>query len=261
MHRVLSSKQFLEHDVRSFLREKARPWRAALRYIFVGSGATLLVLGLFYTLNFASFQRVNQLTTPIVAAIAAPTTQPLEIPAVIASEPTPAPTPAISSLPDNTLVFSDLGISAPIGWDTPLDEKTSLAKLIDGVIHLVGTAKPGQTGTVAIAGHSSNYAWAKGSYNNIFAPLQKAKAGEQISTVYKNIEYVYSIDRIYVVAPNDVQMLSATPGKNLLLLITCTPIGTSKNRLIVEAHQISPDPSTNQAYNQGQIKGQIPAAQ
>ena len=41
-----------------------------------------------------------------------------------------------------------------------------------------------------------------------------------------------------------------------LSLITCTPVGTSKNRLIVHAKQVTPDPKLNSQFN-SQIKTEL----
>ena len=40
----------------------------------------------------------------------------------------------------------------------------------------------------------------------------------------------------------------ASHGAPQLTLITCTPVGTSKYRLIVHAKQISPNPETNKPF-------------
>ena len=51
-------------------------------------------------------------------------------------------------------------------------------------------------------------------------------------------------------------------GFDGLRLITCTPVGTSLNRLVVEAKQISPDPAGNLAYTQQNYTGgSIPSGQ
>nr|HMM62465.1 sortase [Candidatus Saccharibacteria bacterium] len=46
-----------------------------------------------------------------------------------------------------------------------------------------------------------------------------------------------------VVKPTDVNKLVYKTDKPMLTLITCTPLGTSTNRLLVTAEQVSPDPS------------------
>ena len=50
-----------------------------------------------------------------------------------------------------------------------------------------------------------------------------------------------------VVAPNDVSALVYPTTKPVLTLLTCTPVGTATNRLLVMADQVSPDPSQSVA--------------
>lgn len=46
-----------------------------------------------------------------------------------------------------------------------------------------------------------------------------------------------------VVKPTDVNALQTDNSKPVATLITCTPLGTALNRLLVFADQISPDPT------------------
>jgi LPXTG-site transpeptidase (sortase) family protein len=157
------------------------------------------------------------------------------------------------------LAVGNLGIAAPIIWDVPLIKELYTAKLLDGVIHIAGTAKPGQQGMVVISGHSSNYPWIQGSYNSVFAPLLKAQVDQTIEINYQNKQYIYKITKSYEVKPDDLTPLSDGSG-NGIRLITCTPLGTSLRRLVVEGVQISPDPSTNTAFTTSSFTGTIPDA-
>ena len=70
------------------------------------------------------------------------------------------------------------------------------------------------------------------------------KTGDLIYTDYGRQRYTYRVVGSTVVNPSDVSALRkiATdhPGKPMITLITCTPLGTSKYRLLVYGEQIHP---------------------
>jgi len=51
--------------------------------------------------------------------------------------------------------------------------KIFMKELEKGIIKYPGSADPGTEGNSFIFGHSSNYPWAKGDYNNVFALLNE----------------------------------------------------------------------------------------
>lgn len=166
-----------------------------------------------------------------------------------APSPTPVPTPTALpvTLPDNTLSIPSLGISAPLIPNVGLSEKESSAALKNGVTHLSGTPLPGQTGMAAIAGHSSNFAWVRSAYNRIFAQLPNIQAGALIEVNSAGVQYQYTVTNVYEVQPDQVSVLGDHSATGIRL-ITCTPVGTSLRRLIVEAVQVAPAPEFNAAY-------------
>ena len=103
-------------------------------------------------------------------------------------------------------------------------------------------SKPGQVGNTVIAGHSSNDFIDSGNYKFVFALLERMKKGDVFYVNYKGIRYTYSISRIRVVLPNDVNSLTANTTAPEVTLLTCTPLGTALKRLLVTGTQISPDP-------------------
>lgn len=256
---------FTESTVRSFLLEAPRQgarFRAGFLYSTL---AVLVSLAVFFILNISSFTRVSDSTSLAALSISTPSPSPVVTTKLPITVTTPAPTPAATSapgpsIPDNTLSIPSLNnLSAPIHWDTPLDEKVIQQTLETGIIHIDHTAKPGQIGTVAITGHSSNYFWDKGSYNTIFAPLHKVTIGGEIDVAYLGKTYVYKITKTYEISPDKVEVLQST-SQSLLRVITCTPVGTSLRRLVVEAVQVSPNPATNSAFQAVNFSGNIPAA-
>ena len=70
------------------------------------------------------------------------------------------------------------------------------------------------------------------------------QVGDTIYVNYNSKRYIYQITGTKVVKPTDVEALHIGTDKPRITLITCTPLGTALNRLLVFADQISPDPAT-----------------
>jgi LPXTG-site transpeptidase (sortase) family protein len=137
-----------------------------------------------------------------------------------------------------------IGVKAPVIFDEPsyTEWKIQLA-LRRGPVHYGTTAMPGQVGNVVIIGHSSGQLWAPGDYKFVFTLLDKLQAGDTINIGYNGILYTYKVTDTAVIKPTDFSILTQTSFPELTL-VTCTPVGTSTNRLVVHAKQISPSPST-----------------
>jgi LPXTG-site transpeptidase (sortase) family protein len=138
-------------------------------------------------------------------------------------------------LQNNHLYIPKIKIDAEISWDVAKADE--LNQLKSSVIQLSGTALPGEKGNVFITGHSSYYWWL-GKYTNIFALLNKLQPGDKIAIAYKDKIYTYKVYDSVVVRPSNVEVMRQGSGKNLYLM-TCVPIGTNWNRLIVKAKQIN----------------------
>lgn len=164
------------------------------------------------------------------------------------TQPGPQAVAAISTeAPDPNSVqlqIPSINVKAPVVYDEKSyqDEAVRVA-LRRGVVHYGNTAMPGQAGNIVVLGHSSGVAWAPGDYKFIFTLLDKLKPGDTILIDYKGTRYVFKVSDSKVVPPTDLSVLKQT-SKPQLTLITCTPVGTSKNRLIVTADQVSPKPET-----------------
>ncbi len=148
------------------------------------------------------------------------------------------PTAQKLNLSNNHIIIKKLNLDVPIVWDNPQDK--FLENLKFGVGHYSGTAKPGQQGNIFIAGHSSSYWWERGPYSAIFSMIDKLVPGDEIIITYNNKIYLYQATEKFVVRPSQVEVMSPTP-KPTLTLMTCTPVGTALNRLIIKAVQISPE--------------------
>jgi sortase A len=104
-----------------------------------------------------------------------------------------------------------------------------------GVVHFPGTAYPGEGGNVVITGHSSYFPWDPGRFKDVFALLHQVNVGDEVIVYHDQVKYRYIVYDKKVVKPDQVDVLTQG-GESRLTLITCTPVGTALNRLVVLAH-------------------------
>lgn len=108
-----------------------------------------------------------------------------------------------------------------------------MKELENGVIRYPGSAKPGENGNSFIFGHSSNFPWIKGDYNDVFALLDNVEYDDEVIIYYNQKKYKYVIREKNVIVPGDTSVLKRNDNKAEITLMTCWPIGTTLNRLIV----------------------------
>jgi len=116
-------------------------------------------------------------------------------------------------------------------------EKEMQNALQQGVVHYPGTSVPGESGNMAITGHSSYFPWDPGRFKDVFALLHEVVTGDKIVVYWEGKKYIYEVTEIKVVLPSDISILKQTPDTTLTL-ITCTPVGTNLKRLVVRAKPI-----------------------
>lgn len=134
------------------------------------------------------------------------------------------------------LAIAALDINAPVIYGATTEDDTEFQKLLEnGVVHYPATALPGEQGNTVIFGHSSNYWFAPGSYKSVFATLGELRAGDIIDISYQDSQYRYRVKEQKVVLPHDVSVLQPTE-KPQLTLITCWPVGSTAERLIITAN-------------------------
>jgi sortase A len=93
--------------------------------------------------------------------------------------------------------------------------------------HIEETALPGADGNSGIAGHRDGF----------FRGLKDIARGDAIELETLRERQTYRVERIWVVDPEDVSVLDATPTRSLTL-VTCYPffhIGPAPQRYIVRA--------------------------
>lgn len=231
------------YDLRSKLRneinERAQKVRKSRHFVPILAGVMVMFVFLFLQYNRNVFAAMNAYVTPSTLD-----------PSALIIDPNSAG--AVSS--DPRLIIPKIGVDVPIVWDAVASNEDSLNSAMDkGVawFNIKGAnAKPGEMGNFAVSGHSSNDWLDQGEYKFIFARLEQMSEGDAIYVNYNSVRYTYTVTHTQVVKPTEVGALRVGTGKPRITLITCTPLGTALNRLLVFADQVSPDPSAATAHTE-----------
>lgn len=164
----------------------------------------------------------------------------------------PTITQAVS--PEPRLIIPKLNIDVPVAFNISTNEVD--AAMNHGVAQFSipgANALPGQVGNLVISGHSAGDIYSSNPYKFIFSGLERLNVGDLIYINYESVRYTYQMTKSEVVEPTDVAALIYTTNKPMLTLITCTPLGTSRFRLLISAEQISPAYDPGNTSNPGNI--------
>ena len=112
-------------------------------------------------------------------------------------------------------------------------EDVFMEELVKGIVRYPGSAKPGEEWNSFIFGHSSNFPWIKWDYNDVFALLDNVVFGDEIIVYNNQKKYIYTVKEKHVVKPGDVAILKRNEWKKEISLMTCWPVWTSVNRMVV----------------------------
>lgn len=119
-----------------------------------------------------------------------------------------------------------------IDWEHELND-IFMKELENWIVRYPGSSKPWEDWTSFIFGHSSNFPWIKWDYNDVFALLDKVSYDDIIIAYYGQEKFTYRIKEKKVITPWDVSVLERNKDKSEITLMTCWPIWTTLNRLIV----------------------------
>lgn len=147
---------------------------------------------------------------------------------------------------DNRLIIPKLNVDVPVHFGISNDTDTINAAMEDGVAQFSipgASAMPGEIGNLVISGHSAGDIYSNNQYKFIFSGLERLGNGDLIYIDYNGTRYTYSVVKMETVEPNNVAALVYDTDKPMLTLVTCTPLGTSRYRLLVTAEQVNPAPS------------------
>jgi LPXTG-site transpeptidase (sortase) family protein len=148
------------------------------------------------------------------------------------------------------LFIPSLRIRAPVllpslrYWDAhdwKLLERQMQIGLLHGVVAYPHSVAPGDVGSLIVAGHSSppDAEAARSAFGDIFARLPDLTLHDQIVLMNGSSTVTYEVVDTKVVTPRDTSILLQQEEESLLVLITCYPIGTVKDRLVLIAKNVS----------------------
>lgn len=195
--------------------------------ILVGVGVVLILL-------FMQFNRL--LFAPIAAYVSPGNNESSSITPVdgTVSQPVSA---------DPRLIIPKLNVDVPVDFSSDNSNASMMSSMNNGVTRFAipgASAMPGEIGNLVITGHSAGDLYSSNPYKFIFSGLERLENGDMIYVNYNSTRYTYSVANKETVSPSDVAALTKTTGKPQLILVTCTPLGTSRYRLLVHADQVSP---------------------
>jgi LPXTG-site transpeptidase (sortase) family protein len=106
-------------------------------------------------------------------------------------------------------------------------EGTDARTLAVALGHIGGSAFPGESGTVALAGHRDSH----------LRGLARVRIGDRVRIVTPEAGFDYEVEATFVVPPERVDLIQPGPGPRLAL-VTCYPfgyVGPAPYRLVVQA--------------------------
>ncbi|MFD7855302.1 class E sortase [Streptomyces microflavus] len=145
----------------------------------------------------------------------------------------PSPSPYRDGKPFATMRIPRFGS----GWEWPVLENTEARTLQKGLGHYSGTARPGESGNFAVAGH-------RRTYGDPFKDFPKLRPGDAVIVNDGTTWFTYRIVKEpYRTLPTDTAVVDPVPRRSgfegpgrYLTLTTCEPEWGSSHRLIAWAH-------------------------
>ncbi|WP_024934248.1 MULTISPECIES: class E sortase [Actinomadura] len=120
-----------------------------------------------------------------------------------------------------------------MGLKTLVRQGVGRAVLRRGVGHYPGTALPGREGNTVLLGHRT-------TWRHPFGELDRMRRGDRIVLRVGRRTYVYRVRLKRVIKPRDRRALEpvpfhrgSAPDGRYVTLITCTPKGSDRRRLVV----------------------------
>ncbi len=136
------------------------------------------------------------------------------------------------------IIVPKLGLDEKVIFNVdPNDENQYRQALKEGIAHASSTKYPDENGLGYYFAHSSSPDF-KVQYNAVFYLLNKLEAGDDIYIWHDYKRYRYVVTEKRINRPDDVAFLyDHYEGENIVLQ-TCWPPGTTKERLLVFATRV-----------------------
>lgn len=128
-----------------------------------------------------------------------------------------------------------------IDVDLPVYHGTSEEVLYEGVGHLEGTALPvgGETTHSVLTAHRGL------ATAELFTHLDRVSPGDTFTIEVFGEVLSYRVVDTRVVQPEDTESLVPSSGRDLVTLVTCTPLGVNSHRILVTGERVIPTPQAD----------------
>ena len=241
----------IQNDFKAKIQKKvakrAKKMRKSRHFVPITIGVSVLILGLLF--------QYNQVIIANAVAFMSPGGS--EVNDITAIDPTVS-----ANVHDKpTLMIPKLNVEVPVIFGSKNDLQSMANAMTNGVAHFAirgAAAKPGQIGNFMISGHSAGNVYQQSDYKFIFSGLTRMAAGDLIYMDYNSQRYTYRVTGTKTVEPTDTGSLrkiaSDNAGKPMITLITCTPLGTSRYRLLVYGEQIHPSYDESKVPDESNVK-------
>ena len=121
-----------------------------------------------------------------------------------------------------------------IGVDVEIVEGSTQTALWRGVWRIPGTSTPDHSSNTVLSGHRFQY---RPPNSSTLYLLDRLQNGDVIIVYWQDQEYDYVVRQRRVVNPDAIEILAPTDTP-LLTIFTCTPLFTTKQRLVLFAAPI-----------------------
>ena len=115
-----------------------------------------------------------------------------------------------------------------IGASYVVVQGTDLDSLRKGPGHYPATRFPGETGTVAVAGHRT-------TYGAPFRSIDSLRKGNHVILEMPYGTFTYAVEKTQIVNPDDTWITHRVPGAPRLVLSACHPLYSASKRIVAFA--------------------------
>lgn len=219
--------------IRKTAEKRARKNNKALKWIPLAIGGFIIVCGVLLQYN-------QVIAANIVAYMSPGDNSSNSITAI-------DPTLTIATHDSPYLMIPKLNVEVPVVFGSANDVASMNVAMGNGVANFSipgASARPGEIGNFVISGHSAGNVYQNTNYKFIFSGLPRMVDGDLIYMDYEGKRYTYKMIGHTIVDPKDVNSLvriaQENPDKPIITLLTCYPLGTSRQRYIIYGEQINP---------------------
>jgi len=119
------------------------------------------------------------------------------------------------------------------GIDLPVYLGANRPNLARGAVHLTQTSYPvgGPDTNAVIAAH-------RGGTLTMFRNIHRLAIGDEVTFTGPGGRLAYRVVETAIIAPDDVGRVRIQPGRDLLTLVSCHPLGRNEQRYVVYAERV-----------------------